>query len=280
MKKNHLMSIVEIILLASLVGCSPATTSAESTSMPEPYTVDLTPADFVAVVDNPYFPLIPGSKWVYETKLEDGSTEQIHIEVLQEKREIMGVQATVVHDTVHVDDQIVEDTNDWYAQDKDGNVWYLGETVDNYEDGVLVDHKGSWEWGVDGALPGIVMWADPSAHVNEVYRQEYYPREAEDQGKVLSVSESVTVPFGSFENVVKTSDFSSLDPDLQEEKYYAEGIGVIKTNDLTTGEEEVLVEYTPSGGTAVLSLPTAPENERVELVESTFSNLTNITVMT
>ena len=209
------------------------------------YAVTLTPADFVAAIDNPYLPLIPGTKWVYEATLEDGTVERNEIEVLDEMRVVNGVAATVVHDLVYVGGQIVEETYDWYAQDKDGNVWYLGEAVDNYVDGVFANHGGSWEWGVDGALPGIMMWADPSAHVNEKYRQEYYVGEAEDMGQVLSVSESVTVPFGAFENVIKTYDFSSLDKDLQEQKFYAKGIGVIKEVDLKSGEEVVLIEFIP-----------------------------------
>ncbi len=199
---------------------------------------------FVAGIDNPYLPFIPGSKWVYESKLEDGSVEQDKIEVLLETRGVNGITATVVRDTVYVDSHIVEDTYDWYAQDKDGNVWYLGEEVDNYENGMLVDHAGSWEWGVDGALPGIVMWADPSAHLDEKYYQEYYVGKAEDQGQVLSMSENVTVPFGSFDKVVKTYDFSSLDPELRENKFYAGGTGLIKEIDLATGEEVVLLEFT------------------------------------
>ncbi|MBE7432658.1 MAG: hypothetical protein HS100_01960 [Anaerolineales bacterium] len=207
------------------------------------YTVNLTPADFVIGIDNPYLPYSPGSKWVYEAMLEDGTVERNEIEVLHEIRDVNGVAATVVHDLVYAGDQIVEETFDWYAQDKDGNVWYLGEEVDNYENGVLVDHAGSWEWGKDGALPGIIMWADPSAHLNEEYYKEYYPGEAEDKGQVLSVSESVSVHFGSFENVVKTYDFSALDPDLKENKFYASGVGVIKEVDLAVGEEVVLIEF-------------------------------------
>jgi len=209
------------------------------------YSFNPTPADFAAGIDNTYLPFIPGSGWMYEATLEDGTVERNEIEVLQETRDVNGVTATVVHDVVYVDGRIVEETYDWYVQDKNGNVWYLGEAVDNYEDGVIVDHNGSWEWGMDGALPGIVMWADPAAHVNEKYYQEYYAGEAEDQGQVLSVNEKVTVPFGSFDNVVKTYDFSSLDPDLQENKFYAAGIGVIKETDLATGEEVVLLEFTP-----------------------------------
>lgn len=232
--------IFAVIVLFLLAGCAPA--AAPSTA--EAYTVNLTASDFVKVVDNPYYPLTPGAKYVYESRLEDGTIESNQIEILHETRDVNGVTATIVHDTVWVDGQLVEETFDWYAQDKDGNVWYLGEIVDNYENGVLVDHAGSWEWGVDGALPGIIMYADPAAHLNETYRQEYYKGEAEDLGQVLSASESVTVPFGSFENVVKTYDYSSLDPDLQEHKFYAQGIGLIKENNLKTGEVVVLIEFT------------------------------------
>jgi len=238
MKTKQLFSVV-IILLVFLSGCTPAPAASET------YTVTLTPADFVARIDNPYLPLIPGSKWVYEAHLEDGTVERNEIEVLAETRLVNGVAATVVHDLVYVGGQIVEETYDWYAQDKDGNVWYLGEAVDNYVNGVFANHGGSWEWGVDGALPGIIMWADPSAHVNEEYYQEFYKGEAEDMGQVLSVSESVTVPFGSFENVIKTYDFSSLDPALQEEKFYASGVGMVREISRNSGEEVVLIEFVP-----------------------------------
>lgn len=239
MKTKYLFAIVAIILLMALAGCTSASASTDV------YTVSVTAADFVIGINNPYLPFIPGTKWVYQATLEDGTVERNEIEVLQETRDVNGVKATVVHDLVYVGGQIVEETFDWYAQDKDGNVWYLGEEVDNYENGVLTDHAGSWEWGKDGALPGIMMWADPSAHLNEEYYQEYYAGEAEDKGQVLSVNESVTVPFGAFDGVLKTYDFSSLDPDLKENKFYAKGIGVIKEVDLGSGEEVVLIEFTP-----------------------------------
>jgi hypothetical protein len=208
------------------------------------YTVSLTADDFVLAIDNPFLPFIPGSRWIYEATLEDGTVERNEIEVLQETRNVNGIAATVVHDTVYAGGQLMEETYDWYAQDKKGNVWYLGEEVDNYENGVLVDHAGSWEWGKDGALPGIIMWADPSAHLNEEYYQEFYAGEAEDKGRVLSVTESITVPFGTFEDVVKTYDFSPIDKDLKENKFYAHGVGMVKEVDLNTGEEVVLIEFT------------------------------------
>lgn len=222
------------------------TDTAEMTGsgvMTEAYNVELNPVDFVDVVDNPYFPLIPGSKYVYETQTAAG-VERVEFEVLPETKEILGLTATVVRDTVHVGDELIEDTFDWFAQDNEGTVWYLGEDVINYENGQVKDKAGSWEAGVDGALPGIVMFGDPAAHLGETYRQEYYQGEAEDMAELLSVSESITVPYGAFDDVVQTFDFSPLDPELQEHKYYAEGIGTVKAIDLKTGAEEVLVEFT------------------------------------
>lgn len=226
--------------VATVPGSKPGTETAVTTVL---YTTDIRPADFVVGITNPYLPLASGAQWVYEARLEDGSTERIEWEILDETRNVNGVTATILHDSVFVDGDLVEETFDWFAQDQEGNVWYLGEEVDNYENGVLVNHTGSWEWGKDGALPGVVMWANPAAHLNETYYQEYYAGEAEDQGQVLSVSESVIVPFGEFEDVVRTFDFSVLDPDLQEHKFYAAGVGLIKENDLLTGEEVMLISY-------------------------------------
>jgi len=233
-RKN--LSILTLVLILCLSSCSAKTDS---------YTVRLAPADFVSMIDNPYFPLLPGAQWVYEAHLADGTVERNEIEVLNETRLVNGVTAMIVHDLVYIGDEIVEEAYDWYAQDKDGNVWYLGEAVDNYVNGVFANHGGSWEWGKDGALPGIIMWADPSAHVNEEYYQEFYKGEAEDKGQVLSVRESVAVPFGAFQNVVQTYDFSALEKALQEHKFYAQGIGVVKVVDLNSGEEVVLIEFTP-----------------------------------
>ncbi len=238
---KHKLLVLIVLVAIWMTACAPKPTSENPQK--EPYSVNLTPADFVAQIDNPYLPLFPGTKWVYEATLEDGTKERNEIEVLVEPRTVNSVSATVVYDVVYVDTVIVEATYDWYAQDKDGNVWYLGEAVDNYQDGKLSDHAGSWEWGVKGALPGVIMWATPAEHLNEAYYQEYFVGEAEDQGQVLRVDEKITVPYASFENVVKTYDFSALDSDLQENKFYASGVGVIKEVDLKTGEEVVLIEF-------------------------------------
>ncbi len=250
---------------------------------------NITPADFVEVIDNPYLLLIPGTTLIYEGMTEDG-LEYIEIKILSETRQVMGITATVVQDTVYADGELVEHTFGWFAQDKDGNVWFLGEAVDNYEDGQLLDHAGSWEAGVDGALPGIMMYADPAAHVGETYYQGYYAGQIEDQAKLLSASESVTIAYGAYNNVVKTYDFTALDPDSQEEKFYAARIGPIKTVDLKTGETFALIEFTQAAPPAPAATSTikstcgtdsgegcAPESELVDLAEPSFSNSTNVT---
>jgi hypothetical protein len=190
------------------------------------YAPELDPADFVARIDNPYLPMVPGNRWSYEETTGEGDVEQIEVVVLEETRDIGGIDATVVRDTVTLDGVLVEDTHDWYAQDRDGNVWYLGEDVSNYdEQGNLEDHDGSFEHGVDGAYAGIVMPADPQP--GDAYRQEYWPGEAEDLGEVLRLGETVSVPAGDYEDVLVTRDWNPLEPEIVEQKWYAPGVGVI-----------------------------------------------------
>ncbi len=227
---------VGIVLLSMLV-LSLMSVAAQDTS------VEIDPANFVEIVDNPYFPRLPGMRWVYEEQTSDG-LERIELEVLAEKREVMGVQTTVMRDTVSLEGVVVEDTYDYFAQDLDGNVWYFGEDVSNFENGQMQDKAGSWEAGVDGAVPGIVMYGDITAHVGETYQQELYAGEAEDAATLLSNSASLTIPYGSFENVVMTYDFTLLDSQSQEVKFFAAGVGEIKGINLITGEQAFLVEFT------------------------------------
>jgi hypothetical protein len=206
----------------------------------ETYNPVINPADFVEQIDNQYLPMTPGTTFVYDGESEDGK-EKIEVNVTHETKEILGVTCIVVRDRVWVNDELVEDTFDWFAQDKDGNVWYFGEDSKEYEGGKVVSTEGSWEAGVDGAKPGIIMKGNPQ--VGDAYRQEYYEDEAEDMAEVLSLNESVSVSYDSFEDCLKTQEWTPLEPDVVENKYYAPGVGVIK---------EVAVEG---------------ESERVELVE-------------
>lgn len=207
------------------------------------YAPELDPADFVATIDNLYLPLTPGRRWTYEETNGDGETEHIEVVVTDQTREIQGITATVVRDTVTLDGLLVEDTFDWFAQDVDGNVWYLGEDVTNYdENGRPTDDTGSFEYGVDGALPGIAMPADPQ--VGDAYRQEYFAGEAEDMGEVLRTGETVSVPAGEFQGVLVTRDWNPLEPEVIEEKYYAPGVGLVREEKVAgdTGEG-VLIHY-------------------------------------
>ena len=188
------------------------------------YDPDIDPADFVSEIDNKYFPLKPGTTLVYEGKTEDGM-ERIEVTTTSDTRRVMGVECVVVRDKVFLDGSLIEDTFDWYAQDEKGNVWYFGENTKEYENGEVKSTSGSWEAGKDGAKPGIYMQADPK--VGETYRQEYYEGEAEDMAKVLSLDESATVPYGSFDKLLMTRDWNPLEPGVIEQKYYAPGIGTV-----------------------------------------------------
>jgi hypothetical protein len=202
------------------------------------------PAAWASAVTNQYYPLIPGTTYQYQGDTPDG-VETITIEVLDQTKVINGVVARVVRDRAFLDGELIEDTQDWFAEDADGNVWYLGEDTKEYEDGQVISTEGSWEWGVDGALPGIVMWADPAAHPGEEYRQEFYQGEAEDWGKVVAVDQAVTVPHGSFTGCVKTEDWSGLEPAIREHKYYCPDIGLTMEEKVATTERVELVGVAP-----------------------------------
>jgi hypothetical protein len=204
--------------------------------------VELDPADFVAEIDNPYWPMSPGSTWVYRETDAEGAVQRVEVTVTDRTRTILGIEATVVHDVVTEDGELIEDTFDWYAQDTAGNVWYLGETTKEFENGKVSTTKGSWEAGVDGAQAGIIVPAD--AEVGMTYRQEYYAGEAEDEGEVLSLDERAEVPFGSFDNLLMTKDTTALEPDILEHKFYAEGVGPILALGLSGGvSREELLRY-------------------------------------
>ena len=141
---------------------------------------------WAAAVTNQWLPLVPGVVMEYEGDTDEG-LERTVVEVLPGTRVVNGVEATEVRDRVYLEGDLIEDTHDWFAQDADGNVWYLGEDSKEIENGVVVSTGGCWEWGVDGALPGIILWADPGAHLGESYRQEYYEGEAKDFGRALDL---------------------------------------------------------------------------------------------
>jgi hypothetical protein len=201
------------------------------------------PGDFTTRIDNPYWPMAPGSRWVYRETDDAGSRQKVVVKVTNRtKRVASGIVARVVRDTVTEDGQLVEDTFDWYAQDRRGNIWYLGEDTTEYEDGKPVSKQGSFEDGVDGARRGIVMLARPRA--GRRYTEERAPGQAQDQARVLSRHEQVQVPFGHFTNVLMTSNTNPLEPRVQEYKWYARGVGPVLAMSVSgSSDREVLVRF-------------------------------------
>jgi hypothetical protein len=224
--------------------------------------VELDPAAFTVEIDNPYWPMHPGTRWTYREIDEDGVELEVVVTVSTETRTIAnGLTARIVRDTVTEDGRVVEDTRDWYAQDARGNVWYLGEDTAEFEGGTVSTRAGSWEAGVDGALPGVIVPAEPAA--GTAYRQEHYEGEAEDAGEVLSVVEQVEVPAGHHRGALLTKDTNALEPDVLEYKLYAPGVGPVLALGVSGGggrEELVRVEQVSdaaaqAAGTAALGAP-------------------------
>ena len=173
---------------------------------------------FTTTIDNEYFPLKPGTTFLYE-----GGTEHSEMSVTSDTKMVMGVECVVVDHREWEGEKLIERTYDWFAQDNKGTVWYFGEDTKEYENGKVVSTKGSWEAGVDGAKAGIIMPADPK--VGHSYHQEYYPGEAMDMARVLGLEASVTVPYGSFDEVLETKEWTPLQPGFSEKKYYVRGVG-------------------------------------------------------
>jgi hypothetical protein len=194
-------------------------------------------------IDNPYWPMKPGTRWVYRETDDQGSRQRIVVTVTDRtKRVASGVTARIVHDRATEAGVVVEDTLDYYAQDAKGNVWYLGEDTTEYENGKPDSKAGSWEAGVDGARPGIIMLARP--RVGRRYREERYPGHAMDGAKVLSRSEQVQVPFGHFRRVLMTKNFNPLEPKVLEYKWYARGVGpVLEFGVSASSDRAVLLHY-------------------------------------
>ena len=224
------------------------------------YNPVLDPADFVdpdtinSGNANLYFPLVVGNQWVYQGDTDEG-TETITVEVLDETKEIEYPEDSgnificrVVRDVVELDGEVIEDTDDWYAQALNGDIWYFGEISQVFEDGELVELEGSWKAGKEGAHPGILIQNDPQP--GNIYRQEYWLAEAEDLAEVISRDEeTVSVTAGTFDDdVLKTKDFTPIEPDVFEFKYYAPGIGPLVEeayeDDMATGEIVELQSYT------------------------------------
>jgi hypothetical protein len=212
------------------------TTTETATALPvgdKPFEID--PADFSNEIDNPYFPITPGKTWIFRETDAEGAKRKVVVAVTNDTKTIMGIETRVVHDQVTEDGQVTEDTYDWYAQDSQGSLWYFGEDTKEYENGKLKSTEGSWEAGVDEALPGIIVPADPQPGM--IYREEYYKGQAEDGGEILSLNAHAKVPYGTFDHVLQTRNFTPLEPNLVEEKFYARGVGPVLEITVTGGSD-------------------------------------------
>jgi hypothetical protein len=216
--KARVVIIITCLAMTFAIACSDNTT--------EPYQVTVDPANFVAGIDNPYYPLTPGKMFRFEGEATDGHETNI-LTVTNQTYNILGVACVVVEDTVLVDGDLIEATTDWFAQDKDGAVWYMGEASRSYESGKLVSTGGSWEAGKRGAMPGVIMYGNP--RTGGPYRQEFESGVAEDRGQIVATDAKVTVPYGTFTNCIKTEEWSDIEPGIVEYKFYAKNVGVIRS---------------------------------------------------
>jgi hypothetical protein len=221
-------------LLAAGCGSDDEADRARSADLPQgDERVVLDPADFTTRIDNPYWPMTPGSRWVYRETDGEGGEQRVEVTVTNRTKEVSGIEARVVRDVVSEDGEPVEITDDWYAQDREGNIWYLGEDTAEYEDGELASREGSWEAGVDGAQAGVIVPVRPRAGMT--YRQEHYAGQAEDSARVLSLDEQAEVPAGHFAGTLLTKDFTPLEPRVLEYKLYAKGVGPVLVLDVSGG---------------------------------------------
>ena len=211
--------------------------------------VQLDPSAFTTEIDNRWWPMRPGTRWTYRETDTEGAELRVVVTVTERTKRIAnGITARVVRDTVSEDGELVEDTFDWYAQDDDGTVWYLGEDTAEFEAGRLTTREGSFEAGVGGALPGVIMPGAPRP--GQRYRQEYLEGEAEDNGEVLSLREMAETPYGRFDGALLTKDTTAVEPGVLEYKLYAPGVGPVLVLGVSGGpggrEELVAFDRAPA----------------------------------
>ena len=236
--------LTALALLLTSSGVAAAVATAGSGGLPrrsEP--VNLNPADFTTRIDNPYWPMRKGSRWVYRETDSEGTKQRVVVTVTSRTKLIAnGVTARIVRDVVTEKGTPVEVTDDYYAQDRAGNIWYLGEATTEYENGKPTSTEGSFEAGVDGAQAGIIMPAKP--RVGLAYREEYYAGHAEDKARIVSLREQAEVPFGHFRRVLMTRNTNPFSPKTLEFKFYARGVGPVLAIGVSGGSDrEELVRF-------------------------------------
>jgi hypothetical protein len=230
-RKTAVFAVAGAVAATALVWTS-WSASAGGRSRYEP---NLHPADFSTRITNPYFPLPVGRKLIYRG-IKDGQTQKDVVTVTRRTRLVTeGIRARVVTDVATHNGKLLEKTSDWYAQDKNGNVWYLGEQTAAYNRDGTVDTSGSWEAGVHDAEPGIVMKAHP--RIPAAYRQEYLRGEAEDTAWVVRVGGTVTVPHGTFHHILVSLEATRIEPGRYDKKIYAPGIGIVAETAITGPRE-------------------------------------------
>jgi hypothetical protein len=232
-----------LAVLAATAGAAGASTEGSARIPRGGETVNLDPADFTTRITNPYWPMRPGSRWVYRETDSEGARQRVVVTVTRKTKLIAnGITARVVHDAVTEAGKPVEITDDWYAQDRAGNIWYLGEATTEYENGRPVSTHGSFEAGVDGAQPGVIMPAHPRR--GQRYREEHYPGQAEDRASIVSLREQAEVPAGHYRPALMTRNVNPLEPKVLEFKFYARGVGPVLAVGVSGGSDrEELVRY-------------------------------------
>jgi hypothetical protein len=243
------LAVLAALVGLTVAGCGGSGSEGTTQSLPQgSEAVSLDPADFTTNIDNAYWPLKPGSRWRYVETDSEGARQRIDVTVTDRTKRVGdGIEARVVHDLATDENgNPVEDTYDWYAQDSEGNIWYLGEDTKEFENGKVVSTAGSWEAGVDGAQPGIALPAQPEPGLT--YRQEYYAGEAEDNGAIVSTDAQAEVPAGHFSPVVMTKDTTPVEPKVLEFKFYAKGVGPVLELTASGGSDRAeLVRFRPGG---------------------------------
>jgi hypothetical protein len=247
-------TVVAAVVLMALAGAACASsetdsmTDAKATSASSDLpqggeVVELDPDDFTTDIDNPWWPMAVGSQWVYTETDSEGANQRVEVTVTDKTKTLAnGIEVRVVHDAVTEDGEPVEITDDYYAQDSKGNIWYMGEDTAEYEDGKVSSREGSWEAGKHGAQAGVALPADPKPGMT--YRQEYWKGHAEDNGEVIKTDVQTEVPFGHFTRVLMTMDTNPLEPKNLEFKFYAKDVGPALEINVSGGSDRAeLITY-------------------------------------
>jgi hypothetical protein len=243
MQKSHKMMVTAALLVTGSAVAAGAAAGKPEALPRGSEAVSLNPADFTTRIDNPYWPMRAGRRWIYRETDSAGKKQRVVVTVTRRTKVMAnGVTARVVHDAVTEKGRPVELTDDYYAQDKAGNIWYFGEATTEFENGKPSSTAGSFEAGVDGAQAGVIMPARP--RVGLAYREEYYKGHAEDKARIVSLSEQAEVPFGHFRRVLMTRNTNPLEPKSVEFKFYAPGVGPVLAVGVSGGSDrEDLVRF-------------------------------------